>query len=302
MNFTDKIRMLRKEKGISQEELASQLDVSRQAVSKWENGQGFPEMETVLRISNLFGVSLDYLFKDDGSEEKGTTDESVYYVGPDMVKEYLVTKKKRGSQMAIGIAVIIMSLSCTMFFSHPLGTVLFFLVAALGISILVMLAFQPKFKGHDEMEERPLSFEPAFLQKFQQEYTLGQRKYGLFIVVGIVLFILSLAASVAINAFVRNDMRYIAILPLFWGTAVALIVFGATMTGALDIIMNNREHVVEIKSENKRGWIYSVVMPLTFMVFLGIGFVWNAWHPGWLIFPVASLLCYAYTVWGGAEE
>ena len=302
MNFSDKVRMLRKEHGLSQEELAGKLDVSRQAVSKWENGQGFPEMETVLRMSDLFGVSLDYLFKDSGSEEKGTAEESVYYVSSEMAEEYLATKEKRGRKMAIGVAVIIISFFFTMYFPQPLGTALFFIGAALGISILVMLGFEPKFKGYEAIEERPLSFEPAFLQGFQMEYPLLQKKYGLFIVAGIVLFILSLVVSVATNELTGNDMRYIAMLPLFWGIATALITFGGTMIGASNIIMNNREHVAELKVDNGRGWIYGVAMPLATMAFLGIGFIWNAWHPGWLVFPITSLLCYAYTAWGGAKE
>jgi len=63
MEFHDKLRKLRKEQGMSQEELAQQLNVSRQAVSKWESGQGFPETDKLLVIGNIFAVSMDYLFK-----------------------------------------------------------------------------------------------------------------------------------------------------------------------------------------------------------------------------------------------
>ncbi|NMB19445.1 MAG: helix-turn-helix transcriptional regulator [Firmicutes bacterium] len=299
MNFSDKVRMLRKEHGISQEELAGRLDVSRQAVSKWENGQGFPEMETVLRMSDLFGVSLDYLFKDDDPEQRGTTEETSHYVSPESARKYLATKEKRGRKMAIGLAILIMSLSFTMYFPYPLGTALFFSGAALGVGILVMLGFEPKFEGYDQIEERPLSIDQAFLKDLQKEYPLQQRKYGLFIAIGIALFILSLVVSVWANS---DDMRYISVLPLFWGTATALITFAGTMMGAFHIIMNNREHVAELRTNNGRNWIYGVGMPLASMVFLALGFIWDAWHPGWLVFPVTSLLCYAYTVWGGAKE
>lgn len=302
MNFSDKIRTLRKEQGISQEELANRLDVSRQAISKWENGQGFPEMDTLLRMSTLFDASLDYLLKDGDGSAKETREESAYYVSAETAKKYLATKKKRGGQMALGVAVLIVSLSFTMFFSRPLGTVLFFLGAALGIAILVMLGFQPTFKGYHEMEERSLTIESTFLQALQKKYAFKQRKYGFIIVSGIVLFILSLVASVIIYEFAGSEMRYIAMLPLFWGVAAALIIFGATAMGAANIMINNREHVAELKIEKKRDWIYAVFMPLTAMVFLGIGFIWNAWHPGWLVFPVVGLLCYAYTAWGGSKE
>ena len=65
MTFGEKIQKLRKEADLSQEELACQLGVSRQAVSKWESQNGYPEMEKMILISELFQVSLDYLLKED---------------------------------------------------------------------------------------------------------------------------------------------------------------------------------------------------------------------------------------------
>lgn len=63
MNLSDRIQHLRKTKGISQEELADQLGVSRQAVSKWESEQSFPDTERVILLSNYFDVTTDYLLK-----------------------------------------------------------------------------------------------------------------------------------------------------------------------------------------------------------------------------------------------
>ncbi|MCC8098970.1 MAG: helix-turn-helix domain-containing protein [Clostridiales bacterium] len=63
MNLADRIQTLRKEKGISQEELAEQAGVSRQAVSKWESGQSTPELEKLILLSDYFGVTTDYLLK-----------------------------------------------------------------------------------------------------------------------------------------------------------------------------------------------------------------------------------------------
>lgn len=64
MIFYEKLQKLRKEKGLSQEALAEMLDVSRQAVSKWESGAAFPEMEKLIAISEIFGVTIDSLVKD----------------------------------------------------------------------------------------------------------------------------------------------------------------------------------------------------------------------------------------------
>lgn len=61
MSFAEQLRQIRKEKGLSQEDLAELLDVSRQAVSKWEQGAGYPEVETLLLLSNRLNISLDSL-------------------------------------------------------------------------------------------------------------------------------------------------------------------------------------------------------------------------------------------------
>ena len=64
MKFQDKIQKLRKEKGLSQEELAEMLQVSRQSVSKWESGQTYPETDKLVILSEIFGVTVDSLLKD----------------------------------------------------------------------------------------------------------------------------------------------------------------------------------------------------------------------------------------------
>lgn len=68
MTLFEKIPALRKARGLSQEELAEQLGVSRQAVSKWESGQSLPDLDKILALSEFFGVSTDYLLKANGTE------------------------------------------------------------------------------------------------------------------------------------------------------------------------------------------------------------------------------------------
>ena len=67
MALSERLYELRKKRGLSQEQLADQLGVSRQAVSKWESGRAVPETNTLISISTFFDVSLDYLMKEDDS-------------------------------------------------------------------------------------------------------------------------------------------------------------------------------------------------------------------------------------------
>lgn len=65
MNFSEKLKKIRKENCLTQEELAEKLFVSRQAITKWENGDGIPDINNLKQISNLFNVSIDELVKED---------------------------------------------------------------------------------------------------------------------------------------------------------------------------------------------------------------------------------------------
>ena len=70
MEFSKKLYKLRKEKGLSQEELANKLNVSRQTISKWEVGETTPELEKLVDLSNVFSISLDELVLDKEESEK----------------------------------------------------------------------------------------------------------------------------------------------------------------------------------------------------------------------------------------
>lgn len=80
MILADKIIYIRKKAGLSQEELAEKMGVSRQAVSKWESAQSVPDIGKILQLSRIFDVSTDYLLKDEIEEENS--------------REYLVPEKK----------------------------------------------------------------------------------------------------------------------------------------------------------------------------------------------------------------
>ena len=70
MNFGDKIQLQRKKKGMTQEELGEELNVSRQTITKWESNQSFPEIKKIIKLSYFFDVTIDYLLKDEIEDEE----------------------------------------------------------------------------------------------------------------------------------------------------------------------------------------------------------------------------------------
>lgn len=65
MELKDKLQLLRKQRGFSQEQLADKIDIARQTISKWENGQAVPELNGLISLSNLYGVTIDRIVKED---------------------------------------------------------------------------------------------------------------------------------------------------------------------------------------------------------------------------------------------
>lgn len=89
MTFAEKLRNIRRQAGMSQEQLAEKLGVSRQAVTKWETDAGIPDIENIMAVSALFDISIDELF----SNEKGTKKPTEYLY--ESVTEYDIDEPKR---------------------------------------------------------------------------------------------------------------------------------------------------------------------------------------------------------------
>lgn len=124
MEFNNKLYDLRKKKGLSQEELASRLNVSRQTVSKWEVGESAPDMENLVALSELFGISLDELVLD---KEPAATPAESCEAKADVIgdiKEKVLTednkkKAKKGLKIAgiiVGALVVVDLISMLIYF------------------------------------------------------------------------------------------------------------------------------------------------------------------------------------------
>ena len=111
MILADKIARLRKKNGWSQEELAEKMNVSRQAVSKWESAQTVPDLEKILMLSDLFGVTTDYLLKDEIESEEFTSGEefAVRRLTLAEANEYLALRKTASVRMAAATFLCIFS-------------------------------------------------------------------------------------------------------------------------------------------------------------------------------------------------
>ena len=291
MEFYQKLKNIRKEHGISQEELAARLNVSRQAVSKWESGQGFPETDKLIQLSTMFGISLDTLLKNESGTETSGEDGS-FYASREAVEGFLIHRRSLSFRVAIGVAIIIMSIAIAMVTEHAMGTALMLIVAAIGACVLVMQGFQPK--RYQEIAEKPLVFDESFIKEFRTKHTKRRWRCGLLIVCGIMLIILSFVLIMYFNSVPRfAEGRINAIAPIFWAVAVFLMIFAGLAIQSEGIIANNAAHMREVEKDRRSEPLFAAVLPLTGIIYVAIGLIWGAWHPGWLVFPIAVLICVA---------
>ncbi|MCC8067651.1 MAG: helix-turn-helix domain-containing protein, partial [Clostridiales bacterium] len=115
MILSEKLLALRTRAGLSQEELAEKLNVSRQSVSKWESGGSIPGIDKILEISKIYGISTDYLLKDEMEELPGEVVADVYHpedmheISLETATEYLSVIREAGERIALGVGLCILS-------------------------------------------------------------------------------------------------------------------------------------------------------------------------------------------------
>ena len=180
MILGEKIYKLRKEKGLSQESLAELLGTTRQAVSKWENNQGYPETEKLLLLSNVFGVSVDFLLKDEKTEK--TSDEKGYYVSCEMAMGYIANEMKTSKFCGVGCSFFALAgVPYIALQTTPVWKI--FCMSACILIGIIFIVFS-MFSARDEyniLKKESLLLDYEFLKKLTNEYCVKKRKFIIFL-------------------------------------------------------------------------------------------------------------------------
>lgn len=315
MILADKIIEERKKNGWSQEELADKLGVSRQAVSKWESAGSIPDLQRVIDLAGLFGVSTDYLLRDDATRE----DASLYIEeGADSVKpirrismeeanEFLEIKRKAAPVIANAVTMCIISpviliilvgmsesgkFNITEDLAATLGVISLLLMVAVAVFFFITYgikaskleyleneSFETEYGVTGLVKERKHSYEPVF--------TRG-------IAMGVVLCILAVVPVLIAQA--MNVPGYVAVLfvgllLVMVGIGVNMIIRVSTIKGSHDALLQEGEFAQAEKRMNKKlKFIAGVYWPLTVAIYLGWSFWTNRWDISWIIWPVAGVL------------
>ena len=304
MILADKITTLRKKNGWSQEELAEKMQVSRQAVSKWESAQTVPDLDKILTLSRLFGVTTDYLLKDELDTEEHTDEE---YPPVDKVTlaeagEYLRFRKKASVLIAIAtflcmispIPLILLSGAVEIFSSSDLVAT----SVGLGLLLMAVAGAVALYIYCGTVHSRfPFAEKKDFVADYGVTGLAEQRKkefrsaYTLLNILATCLCILSplplIICSAAEDSFA--SLLSLAGLIVTIGVAVALFILAGVRQAAFDRLL--RVGDFEPRPKNKKleaieGIFWAVVLA----AYLGWSFLSGDWGITWVLWPIAAVL------------
>lgn len=321
MDIGQKIYNLRIQYGYSQEELAEKLNVSRQSVSKWENGSSTPETTKIIELSKLFNVTTDYLLKeeltntnkvslnkDGGGDYKETntnkektnnnTDSEIKNVKTLNTMEaeaYIYNKKEYGKKIALGVMLCILSPTAPIIFSsynvftsnqntiiNSIGIIIFFIFIATAVGIFISANLNSS--DWDFKNYDYVELDSSAQTKIKEDYDEFKITRIKNITIAVIIYItMSVPLTIGISFEVR-DLTFnilLSLLLFLCSIATYILVSSGNVNSGYQFLLTQK--VIRSKYE-ERLW------QMVAIIYLIISFVTSRWEITWIIFPIARLL------------
>ena len=312
MILADKIIEQRKKNGWSQEELAEKMAVSRQSISKWESAQAVPDMGRIVLLSQLFGVSTDYLLKDELEQPEpapsAESDSPLRTVSMEEAAAFLQMREQNAARIAVGVMLCILSPILIILLSgaqeagripftetQAVGLGLMLLLVLVGCAVALFVTCSLRSSRFEYLEKEPIDtlygvdgmvrdrrekFRPAFTRQ---------------LTVGIVLCVVSaLPLFFSILFFGEDSFAHIVgvgMLLAIIAVGVLLIVRSSIVWDGFRQLLEEEDYSREAKSVEKRfGWIAGTYWMLVTAVYLAWSFLSGRWDSTWIVWPIAGVL------------
>ncbi len=301
MILADKIIRLRKKCGWSQEELAEKMNVSRQAVSKWEGAQTIPDLAKILQLANLFGVSTDYLLKDELEEEEFTADSSdvpAKKVTLEEANQFIVHREWASLRIATATLMCILApipllvLSVASGSAVLYGLLALFVVVVAAVAIFVHCGFRnAPYSYLDEPE--PFELEYGVKGMVQEKQKNMRPFHSRSNIIATCLCVLSPVPLIA-AAFTGNEMLVITMLAvtmLIVAIGVFLFIFSGVRWASLQKLLREGEYSpTGIRKSRVKQAVARIYWLTLVAIFLWWSFSRDAWKISWLVFLMGGLL------------
>lgn len=320
MIFADKIIQLRKKSGWSQEELAEQMGVTRQSISKWEGAQSIPDLEKIIKLAKLFSVSTDYLLLDELGEPEGETSALPGKESPVMrrvsmeeANAFLNIKTKSAGWIAWGVFLCILSpiglLLLAGLSERPGPTISVGLAAAIGLAMLLVLVAAAvaifvysggKTSAFKFLDSEPFETEYGVSSMVKERREQYRDRYMRNNIIGVSLCILAAIPLFSIAALEEDELLLtlglLSATLVIAGLGVRLLVCSGTVWGGFERLLEEGEYTREEKKKQPLiSNISQIYWALVLSGFLAYSFITDGWNRSWIVWPVAAVLFPAVT-------
>ena len=321
MILADKIINLRKKNGWSQEELAEKLGVTRQSISKYEGAQSIPDLDKILKLSEIFGVTTDYLIKDELEEEEyapsqmqeneSESDRSVHKVTMEMANEYLQIIDWTAGKTAFATMLCILSPIVLLMLgamsempdyhiseNAAAGIGICVLIVLIAIAVTIFILCGMKTKKYEFMEKEDIETAYGVSGMVKEKRDAYHSPYVTQLVIGITCCICSVIPLFGTLAVSESDFYMVSAVCMLL-TLVAIgtyfIVRSAAKMNAMNQLLEEEDYTRQKKHENKKmSGPVMVYWLIATAIYLAWSFTTNDWDRTWIIWPVVGVLFPAF--------
>ena len=310
MILADKIIDLRKKNGWSQEELAEMLGVSRQSVSKWEGAQSVPDMARIVRMSEVFGVTTDYLLKDDAEPVALAETDAISAartVGMEEANAFLGAKETNSRHIALGVLLCILSPIALILLggAQDLGLIpltdvqaggigLVTLILMVGAAVALFVTSGLRTAPYEYLEKEPIDTLYGVDGMVRERRDRFQRTFNSQLTLGIVLCVVGVLPLFLAMIFC-NEGSFALVASI--GVMLALIAFGVMLIvrvsviwGSYQMLLQEGDYSREAKEDLKRhGNLSGIYWGLVTAGYLGWSFITMRWDRTWIVWPIAAV-------------
>ena len=306
MILADKIIKLRKKYGMSQEELAEKVNVSRQSVSKWEGAQSIPDLDKIIQLSQIFGVTTDYLLKDEIDEEQPAPDTYTpsRKISLEEANGYIQHSRLTSVLIAIATFLCIISPITLIMLSAASETYAFSGTVATAVGLTVLLVLVAAAVGIyiyvGFLGEKFSYLNSAFDREYGIEGAINEKKkaacpnFAKMNIIATVLCIIGALPLVIFAVLERELLTVISVCILLAvvGIAVAMYIIAGVRRAAFDKLLSDGTAVDEDEEpESKlKETVESVYWTLATAGYLAWSFISGDWGKTWIVWPVAGVL------------
>ena len=321
MILADKIINLRKKNGWSQEELAEKLGVTRQSISKYEGAQSIPDLDKILKLSEIFGVTTDYLIKDELEEEEyapsqmheneSESDRSVHKVTMEMANEYLhiidwsAGKTAFATMLCILSPIVLLMLGTMSEMPNyhisenaAAGIGICVLIVLIAIAVTIFILCGMKTKKYEFMEKEDIETAYGVSGMVKEKRDAYHSMYVTQLVIGIACCICSVIPLFGTLAVSESDFYMVsAVCMLLALVAIGtyFIVRSAAKMNAMNQLLEEEDYTRQKKHENKKmSGPVMVYWLIATAIYLAWSFTTNDWDRTWIIWPVVGVLFPAF--------